>query len=121
MNTQELILEKEKNLIDAMMSGNIEKLDQLIHKDLIFNIPNGQTISKEMDLENYRSGLFKIIKIKPEDRMIHILDTLAIVVLTLNLEADFAGQEIKGKFRYLRVWKEFQGNWQVIAGSSYSI
>lgn len=121
MNKQEIILEKETILLDAMKSGNIIKLDQLIHKDLIFNLPNGQTITKELDLENYRSGLFKINKILTEDRVINIFDNVAVVIVTLILDANFNGQEINNKFRYLRVWKEFGGNWQIIAGSSCSI
>jgi hypothetical protein len=40
-----------------------------------------------------------------------------VVAVTVEILGNYLGQEIDGKFRYLRVWKLFENNWKVIAGS----
>lgn len=52
--------EAERRLIKAMKQSNIADLNKLLHDDLLFVIPTGDTITKEMDLENYRSGHMQI-------------------------------------------------------------
>ncbi|WCL50449.1 nuclear transport factor 2 family protein [Leptospira sp. GIMC2001] len=121
MNILNTITENEDQLIIAMKLGNVSALDKLIHKDLVFTIPNGQTVTKEMDLENYRKGLFKIKEITLKDRKITIVDNIAIVISVIHLEASYGAHEINGNFSYMRIWKEFDQNWQIIAGSSVEI
>ena len=69
----EQIISCENRLLDAMRNGEIDTLNELLHDDLIFNIPSGQTITKEMDLENYRSGMLVINHISVTDRLIKII------------------------------------------------
>jgi hypothetical protein len=40
-----------------------------------------------------------------------------VVAVTVRIEGSYMGQEIDGKFRYLRVWKRFGERWKVIGGS----
>ncbi|WP_231634864.1 nuclear transport factor 2 family protein [Pedobacter sp. PACM 27299] len=51
MITKNDILNLENQLYDAMKSSNVEMLDKLLHNDLLFIVPSGETITKEMDLE----------------------------------------------------------------------
>lgn len=46
MTPEEQIMECESKLLEAMKSGDIKVLDQLLHDKLVFNIPTGQTITK---------------------------------------------------------------------------
>lgn len=112
----------EERLIAAIKVADIEVMDELLHDALLFNIPNGFTITKAMDLENYKSGLMQIHNLKISDRKIEIIgDDTAIVVLTAELDAVYGDESINGKFRYLRVWKHTNDKWQIIAGSSTTI
>lgn len=117
----EQIIECEKRLLEAMKSGDIQVLDELIHDNLIFNIPTGQTITKEMDIDNYRSGLMTIYDISTSDQTIKTTENISTVVVTVDLKAKYAEQIIEGKFRYLRVWKLSDHSWKVIAGSGFQI
>lgn len=120
MNTSdlELAIANEEKLLEAMKTNNIELLDRLLHDELLFNTPDGQTVTKAMDLDNYRSGHVNWRTLTPSDRMIHqIGDNNVVVAVTVEMQGNYFGQEINGKFRYLRVWKQFHDNWQVIAGS----
>ena len=115
------IIDCENRLLDAIRNGDINTLDELLHDSLIFNIPTGQTITKEMDIENYRSGIMTVYDISTTDQTIKTIDNISTVVVTIHLKAKYADQIIDGKFRYLRVWKLFNNSWQIIAGSGFQI
>lgn len=120
MNTsiKNTIEKLEKRLIDAMLNANIETLDQLIHPDLLFNSAMGQTITKDIDLQSYSSGLMKIDSINASDQQVNIIGDTAVVAVTIDMNGAYGAQPISGKVRFLRVWKLGDNDWQVIAGSS---
>lgn len=119
MTQEEQILQCENRLLEAMKIGDIKVLDELLHDNLIFNIPTGQTITKAMDIENYRSGILKVSQIVATEQIITIIEDTSTVAVTLQLKVKYADQIVDGKYRYLRVWKEFNNSWKVIAGSGF--
>lgn len=120
MNTIEKnsIEELENQLLDAMLNANVETLNRLIHPDLLFNSAMGQTITKEMDLESYRSGLMIVNSITTSHQQINIIEDTAVVAVTIDINAKYGVQDISGKVRFLRVWKKIESRYQIIAGSS---
>ncbi len=121
MTTEDEIIFLENQLIEAMENGNIAVLNELLHDELVFNIPNGQTISKSMDIENYSSGMMTVYDITITDRIIKSIDDITTVALTVHLKAKYGEQIIEGNYRYLRVWKLFNNCRQIIAGSAFQI
>ncbi len=121
MIIEEKIIECEKKLLNALENNNISTLEELLHDDLIFNIPTGQTITKQMDIENLKSGVLVIESITPRDQIINIIEDTATVAVTLALKANYSGNKIDNDFRYLRVWKLCNESWKVIAGSGCQI
>lgn len=121
MTKEEQIIDCENRLLDAIRNGDIDTLDALLHDSLIFNIPTGQTITKIVDIENYRLGIMTVNEILATDQTIMIIEDSSVVAVTIHLKSKYAGQIIDGKFRYLRVWKLFDKSWKVIAGSGFQI
>ena len=119
--SRESILSMEQKILSAMLESDIVSLDKLIHKDLLFNIPNGQTINKELDLENYRSGNMKIVSIKSSNQSINVIEDTAVVSATVVMKGTFMKHNLDGEYRIIRVWKMFGNTWKVIAGSSIKI
>ncbi len=117
MITKELIIEKEKELLESLKNSNVEKIDELLHDELLFIIPNGQTITKSIDLEAYRTGNMIVNSILSSEQLISIVDDTAIVSVRIELEGKYYEQLINGSFRYLRVWKFVNSKLKVIAGS----
>ncbi|RCJ30245.1 DUF4440 domain-containing protein [Nostoc punctiforme NIES-2108] len=111
------VIDNEKKLLLAMKTNNVELLDQLLHDELLFNGPSGETATKAMDLENYRSGNINLHTVESSDLMLNMVGDDVVVAVTVEILGNYLGQEIDGKFRYLRVWKLFENNWKVIAGS----
>jgi hypothetical protein len=111
----------ETKLVEAIKFRDIKLLDELLHEALLFNIPNGKTITKKMDIENNRLGIVTFDHIIATDRIIKVVDDFATVTVTVQLKANYINQIIEGKFKYLRVWKLTKKKWQVIAGSAFQI
>jgi hypothetical protein len=111
------VIANEKNLLEGMKTNNVELLDRLLHDDLLFNGPDGKTATKAMDMANYRSGNINLRTVNSSDLMLNAIDDDIVVAVTVEIQGNYLGQEINGKFRYLRVWKLFENDWKVIAGS----
>ncbi|BAZ37487.1 hypothetical protein NIES4101_36580 [Calothrix sp. NIES-4101] len=115
------VIANEKKLLEAMKSNNFELLDQLLHDDLLFNGPDGKTVTKAIDMANYRSGNINLHTVESSDLILNAINDNIVVAVTVEIQGNYLGQEINGKFRYLRVWQRFENNWQVIAGSVVSL
>jgi hypothetical protein len=111
------VIASEKNLLEAMKTSNVELLDKLLHDELLFNGPDGETATKAIDLKNYRSGNINLHTVESSDQMLNTIGDNVVVAVTVEIKGTYLEQEIDGKFRYLRVWKLFETDWKVIAGS----
>lgn len=111
------ILEAENQLLEAMKSSNIEILDQLLHDDLLFVLPSGEVITKQMDLETHQSGNLVLEEITSSIDAITPIDENVVVTLSSMIKGKMSEQHFEGNFRYLRVWKLFDDQLKVIAGS----
>ena len=111
------IMAHERTLVEAMKTSNVALLDSLLHDDLLFNGPTGDTATKAMDLANYRSGGIRLRTVESSDARISFIGDDAVVAITVRIEGDYMGQHIDGRVRYLRVWKSIDGGWKVIGGS----
>jgi hypothetical protein len=118
---KEDVIKLENHLIEAMQISDIDTLDQLLHDDLLFIAPNGQTITKEMDLDSHKSGAMIIEHIIPTIEFINIIDDIAIVTIVMDTKGKMFEQPIQGNFRYIRVWKLFENKLKVIGGSCIQI
>lgn len=100
-----------------MKTSNVERLNELLHDDLLFNGPTGETATKAMDISNYRSGNIRLDALEPSGEMLSAIGDDVVVAVTIRIVGNYMGQEVNGSFRYLRVWKSFGASWKVIAGS----
>ena len=116
-----LILEKEKELLKAFTSCDIDTIDELLHNDVVYIIPNGRLLTKARVLQNYSSGGTAISSIRSEEQSVHFVDDCAVVAMILHLSGKYYDQVVDRKFRYLRVWKLLDGHWKVITISSVPI
>jgi ketosteroid isomerase-like protein len=112
------IKDREAALLEAIRTGDVNALDELLHENLLFNLPDGQTKNKAFDMETYRSGKMAVESISSREMDISRIDgETAVVAVTIDLKATWYDTPVDGAFRYLRVWKSSGRKWQVIAGS----
>ncbi|HWY35289.1 MAG TPA: nuclear transport factor 2 family protein [Nitrosopumilaceae archaeon] len=115
------IQECEKKLLDAFGKKDLKTIDELIHDDALFVYPNGLPVTKAQVIENYRTGNSAFTTIIPGDQTINLFDDSAVVSLNLELKGNYHQELISAEFRYIRVWKLFNGKWQIIAVSGVPI
>jgi hypothetical protein len=114
---KDLIVNAEIELLTAIKYADVSVLERILHDDLLFNLPTGETITKEFDLNSYRSGKMKIDSLEASDQIINIIDDSAVVTVSVSLKGTYDNNTINGVFKYIRVWKQFEGHLKIIAGS----
>lgn len=82
MVSDELVLYFEDQLLEAMKNADIDVLDELLHDNLIFNIPTGQTITKAEDIESYRLGVMIVHEISATEYVIKTIENISNLEIT---------------------------------------
>jgi hypothetical protein len=116
-NLEAEVAAREDALLRAITTNDVALLDDLLHDDLLFNGPDGQTGTKAQDLANYRSGGIQLRRAEASDRLIRAIGGDVVVAVTVALQGDYLGVRVDGRYRYLRVWQRTGGEWRVIGGS----
>ncbi|HXU25761.1 MAG TPA: nuclear transport factor 2 family protein [Bacteroidia bacterium] len=119
--TKNQIIELEKKLLNAFQEKNLVTLEELIHADALFILPNGLSVTKADVLNNYRTGNSAFTNITASNQIINVVNNTAIVSLNLQMQGNYFEKQISAQFRYLRVWKLCNNQWQVIATSGVPI
>lgn len=111
----------ELHLVEAIRQSNIPFLDKTIHDDLLCMGPDGSTITKQMDLDSHKRGDMVVERLTCEIQDIRIIADTAICTTMYDTKGRMMGNPIEGKFRYIRVWKEFEDGLKVIAAACFQI
>lgn len=119
--TAKHILEQENNLYYAIKEGSVALLDELLHDSLLFVIPSGEVITKEMDLETYRKGILRVAELLPKVEELNIINDVAVITLTIKLKGKFDNEPFEANYRYIRFWKKFDSGIKVVGGSAVAI
>ncbi len=112
----------EVRLYAAMLASDVVDLDALIADDLLFSGPTGELATKAMDLELHRTGGTVFQELVPKDLEIRVLsEQFAIASAKVFLRGTYLGNAFAGDFRYMRVWRNGGGGWQIVGGSVCAI
>lgn len=115
--TRTEIINLENQLLEAIKESNTSFLEKILHDDLLFIIPNGSVITKEMDLASHRAGEMVVEAISSTIEQINVIENVAVVTVVYDTKGSMLGNPIQGKFRYIRFWKQFPYGMKVIGGS----
>ena len=111
------IIDLENKLLEAIKKSDVAYLDKILHDDLLFMLPDGNVITKEIDLASHRSGEMVVEEIVPTIEQINFIEDTAVVTVVYDSKGSMLGNPIRGKFRYIRFWKKFPDGMKVIGGS----
>jgi ketosteroid isomerase-like protein len=114
---QMTIIDLENKLLEAIKKSDISVLEEILHDDLLFMLPNGNVITKALDLSSHRAGEMVVEEIIPTVEQINIIEDTAVVTVVYDSKGSMLGNPIRGKFRYVRFWKKFPDGFKVIGGS----
>ncbi|MEO5978218.1 MAG: nuclear transport factor 2 family protein [Chryseolinea sp.] len=117
MLTKESILEHENRVAKVLSSGDVFNLEAMLHDDMLMVNSKGHTLTKAMDIDEVRSGVLRISVYKASDHVINIIGDIAVVSLSVHVEATMAGNVMSLELKMLRVWKEFEDGVKIVAVS----
>lgn len=116
MNARATIEQVEERLRDAMLSGDVSALDELLGDRMVFTNQAGVRLSKADDIAAHQSGLLRIERLDViGESIVRLLGESAIVSVTVDLAGTYDGQSFGGAFAYSRVWHRSDGQWRVEA------
>ncbi len=115
--TKEEISEAENQLFLAQLASNVDALGLLLYDHLVAITPDGQMLTKEMDLNAHRSKAMIIENASTEIDEIRIIGDTALSVVTMTAKGKVMGEPLEGKFRYFRVWKRIDDMLKVVGAS----
>jgi ketosteroid isomerase-like protein len=110
------IVEAEDRLRAAMLSSDVDSLEELLAPELMFTNHLGHLLGKEDDLAAYRSGMLKVKELTASEKQVRLIGEVAIVSVRMQLAGAYDGSPANGDFRFTRVWAlSAQKKWRVIA------
>ena len=115
--TKEDIIEAENQLFAAQLASDVDALDLLLYDSLVAIAPDGQMLTKEMDLNAHRSKAMVIEQAATEINAIKLVGDTALSVVTMTAKGQVMGAPLEGKFRYFRTWKRIDNSLKVIGAS----
>jgi ketosteroid isomerase-like protein len=119
--TVEQISKLEHKLIEAIKTSDVDFIENVLHDDLVFLAPNGQLITKEMDIASHKSKQMTVELLIPTMETCKIIDDIAISIVVYNTKGTMLGEPISGKFRYIRNWKLMNGDVKIMSGACIKI
>ena len=94
----------EDRLLKAIRENNVKELEILLHDDLVFLNPMGQVLTKDMDLENYKSGQIAIETLQPSEQRVSLIGDTAVITVKIRLKGKgFPVYKKEGEFGDLYV------------------
>ena len=101
---------------DALRKRDLTTLDQIWTDDYVFINPRGELVTKSQRLSNLKAGATEFQAVRPKSEKMEVHGSVAVDVGTVTLEGTkYGGKESSGNYRYLSVWINNDGRWQMIA------
>ena len=109
------VLAAERALQAAMLTGDVQELERLLHPDLLAVGPDGQLVDRAADLAAHRSGVFEIAALEEEELQVTVVGDTAVTFVVLRIAGEIEGSDASGQFRYTRTWTRDGTAWRVLA------
>jgi ketosteroid isomerase-like protein len=98
----------------ATLAADVATMDRLLSDDYVGISWNGQVNTKAMQLDRTRTRTFALTRMDLSDSKVKIVGNVAIVTARAELEGTNDGTDMKGTFRYTRVYQKLpSGLWKI--------
>ncbi len=109
------LAEAEQIRYDAMLSGDVDTLADLLHPDGWYCHATGQRQRNAEWLDLMRSGFYRFTRISVTDQQIIEIGDVAVVLSALTIEVAVDGRAIAAPRQSTNVWKRWSdGRWKLL-------
>ncbi len=110
----EAIRQLGRDMGDAMVAVDIDKLNQIYADDWASVGASGKIVTKESVLDNFKSGKDKLVSYELGPIDVQVLGDLAVAHGTVTEKRTRDGKDISGKGVYMDLLKKRAGKWVVV-------
>ena len=101
---------------NAVLQANTAAVDSLLADDYLAITASGTLQNKEETLNNLREGRTKFTALDLSDRKVRFYGSTALVTSLAEVNGATSDAELKGSFRYTRVYvRNPQGKWKIVS------
>jgi len=110
----ESIKQFEREIGDAMVARNIEKLSRTYADDWATIASSGKIFTKESLLDDLKSGKHKLVSFENGPMNVRVLGDVAVVQASVNEKRIQDGKDISGAFVFMDLLKKRAGKWVIV-------
>lgn len=110
----ERVLALERRWTDCYRDADADGLAELMD-DRFVHVSARGTWDRAACLEALASGAVEVVSLEERELRIVLHGSVALCIGTSELEASYAGMDIGGRDRFIRVWVEKGGAWKAIS------
>lgn len=115
-NFKQDLEKRSREYSEALTNRDLNALEQIWTDDYVFINPHGELVTKSQRLSNLKAGATEFQAIQPKSERTEVHGNVALDVGTVTLEGTkYGGKESSGDYRYMTVWVNNDGRWQMIA------
>lgn len=114
--TRAAIKHEEEQLRQAMLGGDVEALERLLHDEGIFVGPTGARVEKADELDAYRTGRQRFTRLASRELAVQLHGhDVGVVTVIAEVEGTVDAAPFAGTYRHVRTWHRESGLWQIVA------
>jgi len=104
----------EEQWRQAQLNGDVAAMDKLLSDDYVGISMTGQVTTKAQQLDRLRTRTVQLTTITLSDMKVKLVGKIAIVTSLAEVEGSADGANIKGLYRYTRVYQRLPtGIWKI--------
>jgi ketosteroid isomerase-like protein len=111
----EKLRQVERDWTDGQKAGDADKMGQLIADDWMSLGPDGQKVSKQQYLAEYKSGTNKMESIELGPMDVRVFGSIGVVQGSDTEKSSYKGKDSSGKYVWMDVFqKQKDGKWLAV-------
>ena len=114
-SVEQAVMQMEEDLRVAISKGDAKAYGRIVGDDYVFTNQDALVRTKAQMVSAYESGSIKYESVKLDDLKVHAYGDTAVVTGRSTQKGQDNGKDIRGQFRYTRVYVKRQGRWQLVA------
>lgn len=103
----------EERRYKAMIDMNADALANTLADEFVYHQPNGKTNDKAGYVKQMMTGAVKIFSVERYDVKVNVYGDVATAMGGTRLDLEIGGERRNADLRYLNVWVNRDGRWQL--------
>lgn len=112
------IKQLEQDMGNAMVAGDIDKLNQFYADDFATIGADGKTYTKDSVLDDFKSGEHKLVSFENGPIDVQVFGNVAVAQGSVTEKRTRYGKDVSGKFVFNDLLKKRAGKWAVVRSAA---